>query len=287
MYSYHPSAQSIRTAFAVFSGFTVSIRWPKRKPPQVARDDQHCTHFMRESLGFLGKAAQLCQCERLRLFQKTTDLEPIGCRIERSHRDVPHDAKSELIGHIGRNEEFVLGCLREPTQAQANRGACRNSKKTSSIHDISRLCKKRLNHRDTEALRKMLCAPDPTNVVTSLLLTSAQEELLSLKPASPGFANPRFYLSLISVRGSHRCLCVSVVFLFSRSFYHQFQPLETRCVLLDDSPLFGGELLMKDTLSLCCSGVSQTVINPCQSIVRSGRLGIQLNCPLQMPGCSG
>src|SRR5580704_827790 len=47
-YSYHLSAQSTRIARAVFFGFTISIRWPKRKPPQSVRDDQHCTHFIRE-----------------------------------------------------------------------------------------------------------------------------------------------------------------------------------------------------------------------------------------------
>ena len=53
-------------------------------------------------------------------------------------------------------------------------------------------------------------------------------------------------------------------------------------MFLDDSPLFGDELLVKDALSLGGFAVSQTVINPCKSIVWCGRLGIQLNCPLQM-----
>lgn len=31
-----------------FRGLASSRRWTKRKPPQVVRDDQHCTRFMRE-----------------------------------------------------------------------------------------------------------------------------------------------------------------------------------------------------------------------------------------------
>src|ERR1700730_989611 len=48
-YSYHLSAQSMRTAFAELFGFANSSSSWNRNPPQVVRADQHCTHFMRES----------------------------------------------------------------------------------------------------------------------------------------------------------------------------------------------------------------------------------------------
>ena len=136
--------------------------------------------------------AVLCECERLRFFQNTADLEAVGCRIDWSHRHVPHNAKSELIGDIGWNEEIVWVRLRQVAQAQANRGPCSNSKKMSSIHDIRELLRKGLT-TETQRHRERCFVPrsDKADLVTSLLVNKPSRRILP-KTCESWFAIPVF-----------------------------------------------------------------------------------------------
>ena len=111
-YSYHLSAQSKRTALAVFNGFTISSRWPKRKPPQFVRDDQHWTHFIRE---FWVSCGNLRSSARRTIAASPPARGPSIGRLPDRARDgvVPHQPETELIGFVARQQEF-RACCRAP-----------------------------------------------------------------------------------------------------------------------------------------------------------------------------
>src|SRR5580704_4749988 len=73
-YSYHLSAHSMRTVFAVLRGFAASSKWPKRNPPQSVRADQPCTHLMREFCESCGSRRR-SSMEKLRDFSTS----PLTC----------------------------------------------------------------------------------------------------------------------------------------------------------------------------------------------------------------